>query len=92
MGLLHLRNQRFLTAPFLPGTNHDGRAVRVIRADVDALVTAQLLKADPDIGLNVLHEMAEVDRTVCIRQGRCDQDPALSHLRSPAIGVGYRPC
>ncbi len=50
---------------------------------VDAPVSAQLLKADPDVGLDVLDQMAEVDRTVGVGQGRGDQDPSLSHNHSP---------
>ena len=44
----------------------------VVGADVDAFVAAQFLKTDPDIGLDVLHQMAQVDGAVGVGQSGCD--------------------
>ena len=52
--------------------HHDRRAVRVVRADIDAGVAAHLLEAHPEIGLDVFDEMPEVDVAVGVRQGRGD--------------------
>jgi len=51
------------------GTYHNGRAMRIVGAEVQALVAANLLKPHPDIGLEILYQMPYMDRTVCIRQG-----------------------
>ena len=55
---------------------HDRRAVRVVRADIDAVVAAQLLEAHPHVGLDVLHQMAEMDRPVGVGQGGGDKNIA----------------
>ena len=51
-----------------PGFEHDRRTVRIGRTDVDAVVTAQFLESDPDIGLDVLDKMPHVRRAVGIGQ------------------------
>ncbi len=76
VGLLHVGDQLFLAAALLPGTDHDGRAVRVVGTDVDASMPAQLLKPDPDVGLDVLDQMADMDVPVGVGQGGGDQNPA----------------
>ncbi|MCG8023300.1 MAG: hypothetical protein AB2652_07310 [Candidatus Thiodiazotropha endolucinida] len=45
---------------------------------------AHFLKARPDVGLDVLHQVADMDRTVGVGQGAGDQDLAgcLVHLVS----------
>ena len=65
--------------PSLPGADHDRRAVRVVGTDVDAPVAAQLLEAHPDVGLDVLDQVAEMDRAVGVGQGCGDEDFALGH-------------
>jgi hypothetical protein len=45
---------------------HDGRAVCVVRTDVVALMAAQLLKPDPDIGLYGLEDMPQMQRAIGI--------------------------
>ena len=44
----------------LLSVQHGAGAVRVIGADVEAVVAAQLLKAHPDVGLDVLQQMPQV--------------------------------
>ena len=56
-----------------PGADHDRRAVGVVGADVDAAVPLQLLEADPDVGLQVLDQVADVDRAIGIGQGAGDE-------------------
>ena len=53
VGLLHLGDPLFLGNALLPGTDHDGRAVGVVAADVDAPPPAEFLEPDPDVGLEV---------------------------------------
>jgi hypothetical protein len=68
VGPLHVGDQLFLAAAFLPGADHDRRAVRVVGADVDAAVPAQLLEPHPDVGLDVLDQVADVDVPVGVGQ------------------------
>ena len=56
---------------------HDGRAVGVIGADVQAVVAAQFLEAHPDIGLDRLQQVPDMDRAVGIRQCAGDEDFSL---------------
>ena len=79
VGLLHPGDQFFLADAFLPGADHDGRAVRVVGADIDAALPAKLLKADPNVGLQVLDQVADVDMAVGVRQGAGDED--FSHIK-----------
>ena len=61
---------------FLFGLEHDGRAMRIVSTHVVTFVTTHLLEPDPDVGLDVLDQVADVDRSVGIRQRAGDQDPA----------------
>ena len=67
---------------------HDRRAVGVVGADVDAVVAAQLLEADPDVGLDVLDHVAEVDRAVGVGQRAGDEDAAGHGLSQPSSRSG----
>ena len=67
----HLRRDALLL-----GAQHDRRAVRVVGADVPALVAEHLLEAYPDVGLDVFDEVAEVDRAIGVRQGGGDENLA----------------
>ena len=78
-------DQRLRGDAFLLRPQHDGGAVGVVRAHVVALVPAHLLEAHPDVGLDVLHEMAEVDAAVGIGQRGGDEELALHRgARKPA--------
>ena len=46
---------------FLAGTQHDRGAVGFVGAAVPAFVAAHLVEAGPDVGLDVFHQMADVD-------------------------------
>ena len=63
------------------GLEHDRRAVRVVGADEMHGVAAHPLEADPDVGLDVLHDVPDVQRAVRIGQGRGDEECAR-HRRS----------
>ena len=67
------RDTRFLSG------NHDGRAMGVIGADEVDLVALHALKTHPDVGLDVLHDVANVKVTVGIRQGGGDKELARGH-------------
>ncbi len=79
-------NQLLGCDPFLACAQHDGGAVGVIGADVEALVPAHLLKSYPDIGLHILNQMADMDGAIGVGQGAGDQD--LSHFVVHCVGQG----
>ena len=66
---------------FLFRAQHDRRAVRVVGADIVALMPAQALEAYPDIGLDIFHHVAEVNRAIGIRQGAGDKNAAFFRVR-----------
>ena len=85
MRLAHLGDDFRFGSAFLLASNHDGRAVRVVGADVDAPVASQLLKAHPDVGLDVLDQVADVDMSIRVGQRGCDEDLPLCHLSGPFV-------
>jgi len=67
---------------------HDGRAMGIVGADVEAVVAAGLLEPHPDIGLHLLQQVAQVQRSIGVGQGAGDQDLARgggSHLGSVSV-------
>ena len=64
VSLAHLGDQLPLAAALGAGADHDRRAVRVVGAEIDAVVAAELLEADEDVSLNVLDQMPEMDVAV----------------------------
>ena len=79
MARVHLRDEILGRAALLAGADHDRRAVRVVRADVGAVGAAHLLEADPEVRLEILDEVPDVDVTVGVGQGRRDDDLAFVH-------------
>jgi hypothetical protein len=77
-GVCHTQrfNQGLWRNPGFFRLQHGCGAVGIVGADVDHLVTAQALKADPDIGLDVFEQMPEVDRAVGIGQGAGNEKAA----------------
>ncbi len=71
---VHALDQRFRGNALGLRAQHDRRAVRVVGADVNTLVTAQFLKARPDVGLHVLEHVADVDRAIGVGQCAGDDD------------------
>ena len=66
----------------LAGADHDGRAVGVVGADVDHVVPHHALVARPEVGLQVFHQVAQVERAVRVRQRTRHDDFPLVHGRS----------
>ena len=69
-------DQRFRRHALLFGQQHGGRAVRIVGADIDALVATHALKTHPDVRLDVLEQMAEMNGPVGVGQGAGDKDAA----------------
>jgi hypothetical protein len=70
---------------------HDRRAVGVAGADVDAVMAAHALEAHPDVGLDVLDQVAEVQRAVGIGQRAGDENfAAFAHDLSRGVAVSKR--
>src|ERR1019366_6191190 len=55
------------------GAQHNGRAMSVVGADIVAGVATHLLKAYPDVCLDVFNQMSKVDTTVGVGQRRGDE-------------------
>ena len=67
-------DELFRGQALLLGAQHDGGAVGVIGADVQAVMAARLLEANPDIRLHLLQHMAKVQGTVGVGKGAGYQD------------------
>ena len=80
--LEHRIDERFGRDAVFPRLEHDRRAVRVVRADIEAIVSPRALKAHPDIGLDALDEEAEMQRPV-----RIGQRVRHQHLAPPTVHV-----
>src|SRR5690606_36233058 len=74
--LLHLGEQRLGADAQLLGLEHDGGTVGIVGADVVTFVPAQFLEAGPDVGLDVFHQVAQVDVAIGVGQGAGDEDLA----------------
>ncbi len=66
--LAHLTDHLLRGNAKLLSFQHDWRAVGIVGADEVDVVAAHSLVTDPDISLDVLQHMAEVDGAVCVRQ------------------------
>src|SRR6266699_6606554 len=71
-----LGNEILRRFPRLFGGEHDRRAVRVVGSDEVHLVALHALEAHPDVGLDVLHDVADMERAVRVGQGGGDEQPA----------------
>jgi hypothetical protein len=60
--------------PFGLGLEHDGRAMRVIRAHEMHHVSPHPLEAHPDVGLDVLHDVPDVERAVGVGERGGDEE------------------
>src|SRR3989338_8736330 len=76
MLFIHTGNQRLGGNPLALGAQHDGGAMRIVSADIDAVFTLQLLEAHPDVGLHGFENVSEVDRAVGVRQRRGHENAA----------------
>ena len=67
---------------------HDRRAVGIVGADIQAFMAAHALEAHPDVGLDVFHQMAQMDGAVGIGQGAGDKDAAWGVHGGKCVGKG----
>ena len=79
VGLLHLADNLFLGNALLPSADHDGGAVGVVGTDEDAPPPTESLEPHPNVGLQVLDEVSDVNMAVGVGQGAGDED--LPHIR-----------
>ncbi len=59
--------------PALRALNHHRRAVRVVGTHIQTTVSDQILKPHPNIRLDILDQMADVDIAIRVGQGRSDK-------------------
>ena len=73
MSIAHVTNQGLLATPFLAGANHDRGPVGIIGTNVDAAVTSHFLKSDPNVSLDIFHQMSDVNRAISVGKGTGDK-------------------
>ncbi|KAF5297941.1 hypothetical protein FQA39_LY19234 [Lamprigera yunnana] len=61
------------------GRNHDGRAVRVVGPDKVDRIALHSLRTHPGVGLDVFHDVADVEVAIGVWQGGGDEDLSLRH-------------
>src|SRR6266849_2272331 len=71
------------------GLEHDRRAVRVVRADEMHDISEHPLEAYPDVGLDVFHDMPDVERAVGVGQRGGDEEFA-GHRSSLQRAAAFR--
>ena len=55
------------------GGDHDWCAVGVVSADEIDFMALHSLEPDPDVSLDVLHDVADMERCIGVRQGGSDK-------------------
>ena len=91
MLLLRLGNHLFFGSRFMPRADHDRGTVSIVGTDINATVSPQSLKTDPDIRLDILDQVAQVDGTIGVRQRRRDQYPSFAHNEAHLTGDPVNP-
>ena len=76
------RDERIRRDAFGLRLEHDRRAVSIVRAHEVHLVALHALEAHPDVGLDVLHDVADVERAVGVRQGGGDKKSPFEDRKS----------
>jgi hypothetical protein len=74
MVAFYIGDMLFRGNTFLFSLQHDGGAMRVIGAKIQAIVAAQVLKPYPYVCLDLLKHVAEVQITIGIGKGAGDED------------------
>jgi len=74
------------------GAQHDRRAVGVVGADVVDFVALHALETHPDVGLDVFHQVAQVDAAVGIGQRGGDQDSSTGHAPKSSRAESRKLC
>ena len=72
--LVHARDQLLRRDPVGLGPQHDRGAMCIVGTYIIGKVAAHTLEPDPDVGLDVFHQVPQVDRAVGIGQGAGNQD------------------
>ena len=85
-------DERLRSHPLLLGLEHDGSAVSVVGADIRAAMAERALESHPDVGLDVLHHVPEVNRAVRVRQRARHQERAVrcGHGVDSVVWLGDR--
>jgi hypothetical protein len=77
------------------GLQHDRRTVRVVGADEVHRAALHALEAHPDVGLDVLHDVADVERSVrerqCGRDERGTQENSWPRMIADSASTAIRP-
>ena len=76
---LGFRDDLFFATTFSTSPNHDRRAMRVVSTNVQTAVASQLLKAHPNIGLQIFNQMPQVNRSIRVGQCGRGQDSSFAH-------------
>src|ERR1700693_4921576 len=84
-------NQLLWGDTFGLGLEHDRRPVRVIGTEEMHDIAEHPLEADPDIGLDVLHDVADMEWAVGVGQSSGDKKLAGHRDSLPRSAAGARP-
>ncbi len=76
---VHLPDQFLWCYAHLFCPQHGGGAVGVVGADIDALMAAHALESYPDVRLDMLHQVAKMNRSIGVGQSAGDKDTARFH-------------
>ena len=77
----------------LLGSDHDRRAMRIVGADEMHLMALHALIADPDIGLDVLHDVADMEGRIGVGQGSGHEKLSrcrVAHRGMLSVGKGLQ--
>jgi len=99
VGALHFGEQILGRPAFFLRSQHRRGAMSIVAAEITDLVAAQALEAAPDVGLDVLGQMADMEIRVDVGQRARHQDPSTRHRfslplslsRSGSAGLGRLP-
>jgi hypothetical protein len=64
---VHALNQLLGLNTLSPGTNHNRCTVCIVGTEIQALIPSGLLEPDPDVGLQIFHQMTDMYGTVGVR-------------------------
>ena len=75
--LIDSGDEFFWCDTFILGAQHNRCTMGIIGANIETMVTLHLLKSNPYIGLDVFHQMAQVDGAIGVGQGTGNEDFTL---------------
>ena len=84
MGGVHRGDESFFLNAFGTGTEHDRGSVSIVGTDVDTVISTQFLKPCPDVGLDVLDKMTEMDMSIGVRQCSSNENLASQNRMETA--------